>query len=164
MSVPTANPLGSKCCVCGGDARDEAYTAIAWGGLLSRAIHKTAEAEIFEDVEGNMGGAVMRGADALPWSKTPSRTKGLRRNLGHYVLDLWFERAVKGRLPGEARLVRYRLPANGYDHGFRCALFVPWNAGRHYPNLRFSRADASSNISSGLAKQKRAKRVSGALA
>ena len=25
----------------------------------------------------------------------------------HYVLDLWFERVVKGRLQGEARLVRY---------------------------------------------------------
>ena len=25
----------------------------------------------------------------------------------HYVLDLWFERVVKGRLRGEARLVRY---------------------------------------------------------
>src|SRR5690348_4694610 len=25
----------------------------------------------------------------------------------HYVLDLWFERVVKGRLWGEARLVRY---------------------------------------------------------
>ena len=25
----------------------------------------------------------------------------------HYVLDLWFERVVRGRLRGEARLVRY---------------------------------------------------------
>ncbi|MER9484251.1 reverse transcriptase domain-containing protein [Mesorhizobium sp. M0494] len=25
----------------------------------------------------------------------------------HYVLDLWFERIVKGRLRGEAKLVRY---------------------------------------------------------
>jgi len=25
----------------------------------------------------------------------------------HYVLDLWFERVVKSRLRGEARLVRY---------------------------------------------------------
>ena len=25
----------------------------------------------------------------------------------HYVLDLWFERVVKGRLRGEAQLVRY---------------------------------------------------------
>ena len=25
----------------------------------------------------------------------------------HYVLDLWFERVVRGRLRGDARLVRY---------------------------------------------------------
>jgi hypothetical protein len=64
-----------------GDDGREAYTAIVWGGLLSREKHKTAEAEAFEEVEGNMCGTVLRSADALPWSKTPSRTKGSRWNL-----------------------------------------------------------------------------------
>ena len=49
---------------------------------MSREISNVAGAEAFSVVEGNMCGAVMRGAVALPRSKTPSRTKGLRRNLG----------------------------------------------------------------------------------
>ena len=65
-----------------GDGGREAYTTIVWGGLLSHEMQKIAEAETVSEVEGNMCGAVMRGADALPWSKTPSRTKGSRRNLG----------------------------------------------------------------------------------
>jgi hypothetical protein len=52
------------------------------GELLSRERYNLAEAEAVNRAEGNMCGAVMRGADALPWSKTSSRTKGLRRNLG----------------------------------------------------------------------------------
>ena len=40
-------------------------------------------------VEGNMCGPAMRGSIAQPWSKTLSRTKGRRRNLG----DLTFGRA-----------------------------------------------------------------------
>lgn len=51
-----------------GDDRCEAYTAIMWGGLLSREMHKVAGAEAFDSVEGKMCGAVMRGADALPRS------------------------------------------------------------------------------------------------
>jgi hypothetical protein len=46
-----------------------------------------AEAETVDIVEGNMGSADMRGAAALPWSKTPLRTKGTRRNLGGLMLD-----------------------------------------------------------------------------
>jgi hypothetical protein len=65
-----------------GDDHGEAYTAIVWGGTLSREKEKVAEAETVRNVEGNMSGAVMRGAVALPRSKTPSRTKGTRRNLG----------------------------------------------------------------------------------
>ena len=44
-----------------------------------------AGAETFDDVEGNMCGVVMRGAVAPPRSKTPSREKGTRRNLGDLV-------------------------------------------------------------------------------
>ena len=65
-----------------GDDHGEAYTAIVWGGLLSRESSNIAEAEAFSVAEGNMCGAVTRGADALPRSKTPSRTKGPHRNLG----------------------------------------------------------------------------------
>ena len=64
-----------------GDGGCEAYTAIVWGGLLSHESPKIAEAETVSNVEGNMCGTAMRGADALPWSKTTSRTKGSRRNL-----------------------------------------------------------------------------------
>ena len=66
----------------GGNAHGEAYTAIVRGGLLSRVSINVAEAEAFSVAEGNMCGTDMRGADALPRSKTPSRTKGSRRNLG----------------------------------------------------------------------------------
>jgi hypothetical protein len=65
-----------------GNDHGEAYTAIVWGGLLSRESSNIAEAEAFSVAEGNMCGTAMRGADALPRSKTPSRTKGSRRNLG----------------------------------------------------------------------------------
>ena len=65
-----------------GDNHGEAYTAIMRGGLLSHEMHKFAEADTVTDVEGNMCGAAMRGADALPGSETPSRMKGTQRNLG----------------------------------------------------------------------------------
>lgn len=69
-----------------GDDRGEAYTAIVRGGILSRESDNVAEAETVGNVEGNMYGAVMRGAGALPWSETPSRTKGTRWNLGDLTL------------------------------------------------------------------------------
>jgi hypothetical protein len=54
---------------------------------LSHEIFNIAGAEAVSDVEGNMCGAVMRGAVALPGSRATSRTKGLRRNLGGLALD-----------------------------------------------------------------------------
>jgi hypothetical protein len=65
-----------------GDGGREAYTAIAWGATLSLEIPDIAEAETVASVEGNMCGPAMRGADAVPGSKTASRAKGTRRNLG----------------------------------------------------------------------------------
>ena len=65
-----------------GDGGCEAYTTILWGALLSSEIAKLAEAETVSNVEGNMCGTAMRGADALPESKTASRRKGSRWNLG----------------------------------------------------------------------------------
>jgi hypothetical protein len=65
-----------------GDGGCEAYTAILWGVLLSRESSKIAEAETVSNVEGNTCGTARRGAVALPWSKTTSRRKGWRRNLG----------------------------------------------------------------------------------
>ena len=73
-----------------GNDHGEAYTAIVWGGLLSRESSNPAEAEAVSVAEGNMCGTVKQGAVALPWSETPSRTKGTRRNLG----DLMFGRAA----------------------------------------------------------------------
>jgi len=76
-----------------GDGDCEAYTAMQWGVLLSHEISKLAEAETVSNVEGNMCGTAMRGADALPGSKTTSRCKGSRRNLG----DLRFGRPAARR-------------------------------------------------------------------
>jgi len=64
-----------------GDGGCEAYTTIAWGGLLSREISKVAGAETVRIVEGNTCGVAMRDADAPPRSKTPSRANRQRRNL-----------------------------------------------------------------------------------
>ena len=60
---------------------------IVQGELLSRERYNLAEAEAVNRAEGNMCGAVTQGPDALPWSKTSSRTKGLRRNLGELAFD-----------------------------------------------------------------------------
>jgi hypothetical protein len=59
--------------VVAGDGGCEAYTVIVWGVLLSLENQNSAEAETVSNVEGNMCGPVMRGTDALPWSKTTSR-------------------------------------------------------------------------------------------
>ena len=72
-----------------GDGGHEAYTAIVWGGLLSRERYYAAEAEAVDIVEGNMCGPVMRGSIAQPWSKTLSRTKGACRNLGDLAFGRW---------------------------------------------------------------------------
>ena len=84
-----------------GDGGREAYTTMLRGGLLSRERQKLAEAETVSNVEGNMCGTIKRGADALPWSKTPSRSKGSRRNLGGPAFDRWAH-APKVRI-GKAR-------------------------------------------------------------
>ena len=68
-----------------GDDGDEAYPAIMWSGILSRERDNPAEAEAVTKVEGNMVRTVRRGATALPWSETPLRMKGLRRNLGDLI-------------------------------------------------------------------------------
>jgi hypothetical protein len=44
-----------------------------------------AGAESFHSLEGNMCGTAMRGADALPGSKSTSRAKGSHRKLGDLV-------------------------------------------------------------------------------
>ena len=54
---------------------------------MSRVIFNVAGAETVINVEGDMCGAAMRGAVALPGSKATSRTKGSRRNLGDLMLD-----------------------------------------------------------------------------
>jgi hypothetical protein len=68
--------------VVAGDGGCEAYTAIMWSGILSREKLNLAEAETVVTVEGNTLCTDMRGVTALPWSETPLRMKGTRRNLG----------------------------------------------------------------------------------
>ena len=68
-----------------GDGGREAYAAIMWSGILSRERDNFAEAEAVDNVEGNMLRTVMRGATALPWSETPLRLNGTRRNLGDLI-------------------------------------------------------------------------------
>ena len=84
-----------------GDGGREAYIAIEWGRLLSRESQTSAEAEAVREAEGNMIGTAMRGADALPWSKTLSRAKRSRRNLGDLTPDR--ERAAAPARIGKAR-------------------------------------------------------------
>jgi len=86
-----------------GDDHCEAYTAIVWGGLLSRERNSPVEAEAVQEVEGNMSSTAMRGAVAPPWSKTPSRTKGPCRNLGDLTLP-----AIALAIPGHDRKSRRR--------------------------------------------------------
>ena len=85
-----------------GDGGCEAYTVIVWGVQLSLENHNPAGAETVSNVEGNMCGSVKRGADALPWSKTTSRTKGTRRNLGDLAFD------PMGTLPPKVRIGKVR--------------------------------------------------------
>ena len=93
-----------------GDDHGEAYTAIEWSGLLSRERYKFAGAETVENVEGNMLRTVMRGATALPWSKTPLRPKGTRRNLGDLMPP-----AVATAIPGRFGKVRSRSRIGRYE-------------------------------------------------
>ena len=81
-----------------GDVGYEAYTAIMWGGILSRERDNIAEAETVDNVEGNMLRTDMRGATALPWSKTSLRRNGTRRNLGDLIspTPLWRMWATTG--------------------------------------------------------------------
>jgi hypothetical protein len=55
---------------------------------LSREIQEVAGAETVSNVEGNMIGAAMRGADAVTRSQTPSRANRRRRYLGDLVSGL----------------------------------------------------------------------------
>ena len=63
---------------------------------MSHEINVNAGAEAVLNAEGNMSGAAMRGAAALPGTETSSRTKGSRRNLGD-LLSPAAAQAVPGR-------------------------------------------------------------------
>jgi hypothetical protein len=87
-----------------GDDDHEAYTAIMWSGILSRERDNPAEAETVTKAAGNMLRTVMRGATTLPWSETPLRMKGTRRNLGDLISPKppWRGWAATGSRRGEA--------------------------------------------------------------
>jgi hypothetical protein len=76
---------------------------------LSHEMPPIAEAETVGNVEGNIGGAVMRGAVTLPGSETTSRRKGMRRNLGN-LLSPAVAAAAPGRIGklGRATPIRKR--------------------------------------------------------
>ena len=78
---------------------------------MSSEMPHIAEAETVGNVEGNMGGAVMRGAVAPPESQTTSRRKGARRNLG----DLWppTTTLVAAGLGGKPERAKPRRQAGG---------------------------------------------------
>ena len=78
----------------GGDDHGEAYTVIVWGVGMSHEIPEFAGAEAVTMAEGNMCGADMRGAVALPGSKATSRAKGSHRKLGGLVSGR--QRRVRG--------------------------------------------------------------------
>lgn len=71
----------------GGDAHGEAYTAIMQGVGVNHENDNFAGVETLGNVEDNTCGAAMRGCVALSGSRTTSRMKGTRRNLG----DLWID-------------------------------------------------------------------------
>jgi hypothetical protein len=71
--------------------------------------------------EGNMCDAVMRGVDALPWSKTSSRTKGSWRNLGGLAWP-----AVAQAIPGRDGKSEWTTPSRnqrgvGRGSWYRCS-------------------------------------------
>jgi len=104
--------------VVAGDGGGEAYTAMQWGVLLSHETSQFAEAETVSNVEGNMCGPVMRGADALPGSKNTSRCKGTRRNLGGLVAD----RRVNARPARVGKAARPKLAMHGHEKSDRCVV------------------------------------------
>ena len=83
----------------GGDDHGEAYTVIVWGVGMSHEIPEFAGAEAVTMAEGNMCGADMRGAVALPGSKATSRAKGSHRKLGGLASgrQMLRERSASGR-------------------------------------------------------------------
>ena len=61
-----------------GDVGYEAYTAIMWGGILSRESSEVTEAEAVPSAEGNLTGAAMQGADTPSVVQDPITHKGSR--------------------------------------------------------------------------------------
>ena len=86
---------------------------------MSRERQILAGAEAVREVEGNMSGAVMRGFVALPWSKTSSRAKGSRRNLG----DLQLPHAAVRRW-GRIGKVRSRSRSGALEESDGCIVPV----------------------------------------
>ena len=91
-----------------GDDHGEAYTAIEWGMGLSLEILTSQGPRLSPLREGNMCGAAMRGADALPGSKAISRSKGARRNLGDLAWTVSRRRTGPRQEVEETKLSRNR--------------------------------------------------------
>src|SRR3954469_6272716 len=74
-----------------------------------------ADHEVCSDPVSNMLRTVKRGATALPWSKTPSRPKGTRRNLGDLMPP-----AVATAIPGRFGKVRSRSRVGRFEESDGC--------------------------------------------
>ena len=85
---------------------------------MSYEILNFAEAETLRNVEGNMCGANMRGADALPESQTTSRRKGTCRNLGDLIPAL---SRCRTKNATRLRLVSFQAAATAARHVFIAA-------------------------------------------
>ena len=82
---------------------------------MSHEIDEVAGAEAVRRAEGNMCGAGMRGAVALPGSKATSRMKGSRRNLGDLTSP-----AVAKAIPGRDRKSRRQSCRGRHEESDGC--------------------------------------------
>src|ERR1700730_18481797 len=81
--VRPSKPPGSKCCVSRRRRRTRSVHSGCVGCVIEPRNDEFAGAETVVIVERNMCNAVMRGIAVPPGSKSTSRAKGLRRNLGY---------------------------------------------------------------------------------
>jgi hypothetical protein len=89
--VRPSKPPGSECCVRRRRRRTRSVHSGCVGCVIEPRNGLDAGAEIVVKVECNMSNAVMRGTAALPGSKSTSRAKGSRRNLGGPAPDQRYE-------------------------------------------------------------------------
>src|SRR5262249_17758434 len=83
--VGPSKPPGSECCVSGGDAEHEAYTAGAWGVGVSHEMMNSRERRLSSWSNATCAMPLLRGIVVPPGSRATSRAQGSRRKLGYLV-------------------------------------------------------------------------------